>query len=529
MIVFRLATPEDAPAIHRLNYETFVEEIPQHEPNEERRLVDRFYDTSTYWIGEQDGQLVAMCALRTTHPFSLEQKGVRLPPGEWMEIRLLAVTRPYRNTRTFAGLMRAVMEDALTRGVEGVVISGTTREQKLYRRFGFIPFAPPVGPVEARYIPMLLTRAAFFESETSAVLRPKLLLAGPVEISSKVRQALASQPMPHRSNEAKRLLQNVQAKLSHLVKLPYMYTLLGSGTVANDAVAVRLAGRGLILDTGEFGKRLMDHARRAGLSFDVLSVPHSEADWREVERYAPKWIWTVHCETSTGELVDMERLRHYAGEHDTVIAIDAISAVGTFAFDYSFADLVTFVSGKALRAAPGLAFVAMKKRAEPNRRIPRYLDLAQYDPIAFTQSMSLINALEVALDELTEAEIETHQRKMDVLQETLAKHGVPFKKIPNQAPGILALHLPNPLSSSELGNQLHYHGYRVQFESDYLKAANCLQISTMGWTTTRDVRAVATLVATWMQQKTATMERDGAKPESLAGPNDESYGRGVLS
>ena len=35
-------TPAEREQVHRLNYETFVEEIPQHAPNPERRLVDRF-------------------------------------------------------------------------------------------------------------------------------------------------------------------------------------------------------------------------------------------------------------------------------------------------------------------------------------------------------------------------------------------------------------------------------------------------------------------------------------------------------
>ncbi|TCI21448.1 GNAT family N-acetyltransferase [Exiguobacterium sp. SL-9] len=182
MLEFRRATPGDAEAIHRLNYETFVEEIPQHHPNVERRLVDRFHDTNTYWIGLADGQLVAMCAIRDEHPFSLEQKGVALPPGEWIEVRLLAVTPAYRNTRTFAGLMRAMLMEATDRGVEGIVISGTVREQKLYRRFGFVPFAKPIGTMEALYVPMKLTRSGFMQSETARTLRPKLLLAGPVEL-----------------------------------------------------------------------------------------------------------------------------------------------------------------------------------------------------------------------------------------------------------------------------------------------------------------------------------------------------------
>ena len=199
MIVYRKAEILDFEAIHRLNYETFVEEIPQHPPNPERRLVDRFHEENTYWIGEVNGEVVAMCALRGKRPFSLEQKGVRIPDGNWLEIRLLAVTKPYRRNRTFAGLMRAVIDDATERDVDGIVISGTTREQVLYHRFGFVPFADSIGPDEARYVPMMLTRSAFYESKSASILRPKSLLAGPVECSDRVRERLSMQPRPHRS------------------------------------------------------------------------------------------------------------------------------------------------------------------------------------------------------------------------------------------------------------------------------------------------------------------------------------------
>lgn len=530
MLEFRRATPEDAPAIHRLNYETFVEEIPQHHPNAERLLVDRFHDTNTYWIGLADGQLVAMCAIRDEHPFSLEQKGVTLPPGEWIEVRLLAVTPAYRNTRTLAGLMRAMLFEATERGVEGIVISGTVREQKLYRRFGFLPFAEPVGTAEALYVPMQLTRAGFMQSETARTLRPKLLLAGPVELSPQVRAALGSQPLPHRSVEASRLLQSVQSRLSHLIQLPHVYTLLGSGTIANDAVAAQLTGRGVILDTGEFGRRLIDHANRAGLEFDVIPLSNgSQLDLSQIEQHTPDWIWTVHCETSTGKLIDLVRLRQYAETTPVKIAMDAISAVGTTTTDYSFAHFVTFVSGKALRNAPGLAFVAMRERAVPNPLIPRYLDLAAYDPIAFTHSVPLIQAMDVALSELTDTEMKAHQTKLDLFVHELMHRGIQVECKDDQSPGIFSLVLPDKLSSMELGRQLEFHGYHIQYESDYLRSANCIQVSTMGWTTTRDMQQVASYIATWIQKKTATPESDGFRRGNLGGPNAESFDRGVLS
>ncbi|TCI57702.1 aminotransferase class V-fold PLP-dependent enzyme [Exiguobacterium sp. SH1S21] len=530
MVEFRKAMPNDEEAIHRLNYETFVEEIPQHQVNLERRLVDRFHNTNTYWIGEADGKLVAMCSIRDEHPFSLEQKGVTLPPGEWIEVRLLAIIPAYRNTRTFAGLMRAMLAEAIERNVEGIVISGTIREQKLYRRFGFIPFADPVGPEEALYIPMKLTRAAFMGSETARTLRPKLLLAGPVELSNAVRAALATQPLSHRSAEAIRVLRSVETKLSTRINLPHIYTLLGSGTVANDAVAAQLTGRGLIFDTGEFGRRLIDHARRARLEFDVLTLETGKRlPVQQIERYKPDWIWTVHCETSTGKLVDVEGLRQYVHRRKTILAIDAISTVGTFETDYAFANMVTFVSGKALRNAPGLAFVAMRDRPIPNSSIPRYLDLASYNPIAFTQSVPLIQAMDIALDELTEKEVSTHQSKMDVCLKELLGRGVAIETGDDQSPGILSIMLPEDRSSIELGRQLAYYGYHIQYESMYLQQLNCVQVSTMGWTTERDMQQVAAYIGRWLQKKTVTQMSDGIRHENLDGPNGESFDRGVLN
>lgn len=527
MMTYRLAVEADDEAIHRLNYETFVEEIPQHEPNATRRLVDRFHAENTYWIGEQAGEIVAMCALRTNRPSSLEEKGVVLPDGKWMEVRLLAVKKTHRGTRTFAGLMRAVMMDAIGQDVDGLVISGTTRELKLYGRFGFVPFAEAIGPDTARYVPMVLTREAFLQSESHHSLRQHVLLAGPVTLSEKVRQALATPPMPHRSDETRRLVESIQQRLMTLTGLPYVYTMLGSGTVANDAVASQLNGHGLILVGGEFGHRLVDHARRARKTFDVLPVDAS-GKWEtsRLQNDAPEWVWTVHCETSTGVLVDLEPLRTFEG----VVAIDAMSAIGTMSTDYRAMDYVTFSSGKALRCAPGLAFVATRQTVSSREDVPRYLDLALYDPIAFTQSSSLLRGMDVALRELTPEVMATHGQKVNVLRDALAASGVSLVVGHDaQAPGIVTIHLPDTIASLELGRQLAYHGYLVQYESDYLVRQNWLQISTMGWSSVRVLRDVATLIGTYVQQKTVMHGHDGVRRENLDGPNDESFVRGVLS
>jgi hypothetical protein len=166
-LLFKIATePHEFDSIHELNFRTFVEEIPQHPRNDRGRLVDRKHAENTYVIGLAGEELVAMVALRSRRPFSLDEKlpdlDAYLPSGRNpCEIRLLSVLRRYRNSAVFVGLIRGLSELARLRGYDLALISGTTRQLKLYSHLGFVPFGPAVGTREAQYQPMMLTLERF--------------------------------------------------------------------------------------------------------------------------------------------------------------------------------------------------------------------------------------------------------------------------------------------------------------------------------------------------------------------------------
>jgi hypothetical protein len=157
---FRIATDEAViEQIHRLNYATFVEEIPQHPPNPERRLIDRFHEENTYLVCMHGDALAGMAAVRDQRPFSLDAKvedlDAAMPPERPVcEVRLWAVAPSYRDATVMFGLRDQLWDYCTSQGYALAVISGTTRQARLYAHLGFVPFGPLVGTEEAPYQPM---------------------------------------------------------------------------------------------------------------------------------------------------------------------------------------------------------------------------------------------------------------------------------------------------------------------------------------------------------------------------------------
>jgi hypothetical protein len=161
--------------IHRLNYKTFVEEIPQHDASPAQRLVDKFHAENTYLICLSGRTLAGMLAVRGNRPFSLDQKlpnlDSYLPVGRKIcETRLLAVEKEFRGAPVLQGLLALLWQYSIERGYDLAVISGTTRQFKLYQHLGFVPFGPLVGTGDARFQPMYVTLETF-ESTAREFLR----------------------------------------------------------------------------------------------------------------------------------------------------------------------------------------------------------------------------------------------------------------------------------------------------------------------------------------------------------------------
>jgi predicted N-acetyltransferase YhbS len=148
--------------IHQLNYKTFVEEIPQHRQNSEKRLVDKFHSKNKYLIARNSTKVIGMVCYNSHRPFSLDAKipdlDQYLPQHKnIVEVRLLSVCQEQRKATIAYRLLQYLCQTLLQQGVDAAVISGTTRQTRLYAAMGFTPFGPLVGETGAQYQPMFIT------------------------------------------------------------------------------------------------------------------------------------------------------------------------------------------------------------------------------------------------------------------------------------------------------------------------------------------------------------------------------------
>lgn len=316
---------------------------------------------------------------------------------------------------------------------------------------------------------------------------------GPVAMRAAVHAAFRSEPSSHRGAPFLARTRELSGALRRLTRARHATLSMGSGTLANDIIGAqltRIGPGGVVAVNGEFGERLADAARRLGLRPRVLSTAWgAPLDYDEIdaalESAESRWLWAVHCETSTGVLNSLPRLSAIARRNGARLAIDAISSIGTLPCDLSVADWAAASSGKALGAYPGVAIVLHREVPAPCADIPRYLDLGHalaHDGVPFTQSSNLVDALHAAV---TSANWASRFTRIDdaghLLREGLCTAG--FTPLAPQAvasPAVHTIALPPGVSSRAVGDRLQDAGFLLSYESGYLERRNWVQACLMG-------------------------------------------------
>lgn len=514
-LIFKQAdTASEFDQIHSLNYRTFAEEIREYSPDGSGRLVDRFHDRNIYYIAVEDGRVLGMVAANDQPPFSIESRlpdasVLRALGGPLLEVRLLALDPDCRNRMILGRLLWELYCHARARRYSHLVISGITDKAEMYRRIGFRALGPAMATGAASFIPMALSlenptahmaqytdsylaRQARSASPATISLQP-----GPVEIDPAVRQAFIRRPVSHRSAEFIHAYEKARAILATLSGGMKVAVLTGSGTTANDSVAIHLRGAfadapGLVLVNGEFGERLAGQAARAGLQFRALRWRWGQPwDLDEVANAMNRrtaWVWAVHLETSTGVLNRLPELISLASSRGVRVAADCVSSLCAVPLPSHGLWMSSGVSGKAVGAYAGLSFVFASAGALEQVRgveVPASLDVSgamtQAGP-RFTVASSLLFALESALDPYATPE---QARQRFARQEDLGRQvRSQLRRIDIQPIASESDAAPCVTSFIDPGDgfvqKCRRAGFELGAESGYLRDRGWVQIATMG-------------------------------------------------
>ncbi|MET1159886.1 MAG: alanine--glyoxylate aminotransferase family protein [Thermoprotei archaeon] len=222
--------------------------------------------------------------------------------------------------------------------------------------------------------------------------RLKLFTAGPVACFPEVLEAMKIQMFSHRSAEYRELHKDTTLRLKKFLEAEKATVLLipASGTGFMEASirnAVTPGGKVLVTIIGAFGERYREVVESNGRQAIVLKkepgepVLPEELDEALKKNPDVEAVTITYNETSTGVLNPLRELAKVAKEHDKLVFVDAVSAMGAadIKVDEWNLDLVFASSQKAFGLPPGLAMAAVSEEVfEKAKNIPErgyYFDL----------------------------------------------------------------------------------------------------------------------------------------------------------
>jgi aspartate aminotransferase-like enzyme len=318
--------------------------------------------------------------------------------------------------------------------------------------------------------------------------KTRLFTPGPTPLLPAAQFAMAAADMHHRTPEFRALYSKVLAQLKLFIGTANdVVVLASSGSGAMEAAVSNLTSPGdkvLVLSAGKFGERWVGLTKAFGCEAAVLTKPYGETfDLEEVKALLTpdvKAVFVQATETSTGVRHDVPALARLVKGTDTLLVVDAITGLGTTAFDVDGDGIDVIIGGsqKALMIPPGLAYLAASERAwvrmETSKQPRYYFDLrkerksAAKGESAYTPAVALIAAMGAALDYLEQQgggdlvkgrEMLVANAELNALCTRTAAQVLGMELF-SSSPGaaVTALKAPSGISSSDL-----VKGFKKQF------------------------------------------------------------------
>jgi len=363
------------------------------------------------------------------------------------------------------------------------------------------------------------------------VSRSILLNPGPVTLSDRVREALMSVDWCHREPEFAALtrwindtLINVYTSTGHDFE---SVILTGSGTAAVEAMLATFApdkAKTLVVANGVYGERMARILNAHGKPHTVVSsnaiepmdfaaVRSSLADDKSI-----RYVATVHHETTTGRLNDVEKLAAICRDADVQLLVDAVSSFGAEAIEAESWNIAALAAtaNKCLHGIPGLSFVLARSELWNKNTMDAgsvYLDLRSYYASQhgggyspYTQSVQAAFALREALLEFAEGGGWVERRngyraRAATIHAAMQNSGVQALLPAEDCSCVLrSYRLPEGVSYQELHDELKSNGYVIYAGQGEL-ASSIFRIANMGDIRPSELDDFGTIVTSFFKSK----------------------------
>ena len=202
-----------------------------------------------------------------------------------------------------------------------------------------------------------------------------LFAPGPTPIPPQALLEMAKPIDYHRTTESTQLIRSVSKQLQHVFQTQNQVLMLTcSGTGALEATVVNLLSpddQVIVIRSGKFGERWGEICSAYGINFQPIDIEWGHSiDPKQVESMLHKMpnckvVFSTLCETSTGALHDIQGLGQVLDKFDSLLVVDAVSALAAdnLEMDNWGVDVVVSASHKGLMTPPGIGLIALSDKA----------------------------------------------------------------------------------------------------------------------------------------------------------------------
>ncbi|MCG3173845.1 MAG: Serine-pyruvate aminotransferase [Myxococcota bacterium] len=255
-----------------------------------------------------------------------------------------------------------------------------------------------------------------------------LFTPGPTPVPERVSLAMAAPILHHRTKEFESIFAEVRQDLQWIFQTKsdaLMFASSGTGAFEGAIASFFSPGDKVIsINGGKFGERWTHIGKAYGLNVDEVKVEWGKAvDPAEIRKRldadpAIKGVFVVASETSTGVANPVRELAELTRNRNTLILVDAITALGVWSIpcDEWGLDVVVTGSQKAFMLPPGLGMAAVSAKAwksAETAKCPRYYfdyvrekKSQEKNTTAYTPAISLIIGLRESLRMMKEEGLE---------------------------------------------------------------------------------------------------------------------------